>query len=89
MTLRELGMMLLVAMLWAASFLFIRIAVPVIGPFVLTTLRVVLAGGTLLVYAWSTKRLRVFRPAWWKTYLFLGALNAAIPFVLIALAEVS
>lgn len=76
----------LLAALWGASFLFINIAVPEMGPFVLIEARVLLAGGTLLVYAWLRKK-ELHLWSRWKSFLLLGILNGAIPFTLIALSQ--
>jgi len=83
---RDLGALLLLAALWGGSFLFIRLAAPALGPLALMDLRVLLAGGALLVYAAIARRLPAWR-SWWRRYLILGALNAAAPFTLIATAE--
>ena len=48
MTTRDLVALILLGMLWGASFLFIRVAVPVLGPLPLVELRVALAVGSLL-----------------------------------------
>lgn len=81
------GMMLLVlASLWGASFLFMRIGSPALGPVVLIELRVLLAGLTLLVFAAVTRHRIHILHKWWQ-YLVLGAANAAVPFTLIAYAE--
>jgi drug/metabolite transporter (DMT)-like permease len=86
MKLRESLLLLLLAAFWGASFLFIRIASPVIGPVVLVDARVLLAGLVLLLYAALCARLpRLWSR--WKSYLLLGTLNAAAPFTLIAFAE--
>ncbi len=80
--------LVLLAAMWGASFLFMRVAVPVLGPLVLIDLRVLIAGLGLLLYALLLRR----RPQLlhkWKQYLLLGACNAAIPFCLIAGAELS
>ncbi|AIQ12262.1 DMT family transporter [Paenibacillus durus] len=83
---REIGVLLLLASLWGASFLFMRIASPVLGPFLLIDLRVLIAGVALVIYAAIIRhRPRLLHN--WKEYLLLGALNAAIPFCLIAAAE--
>jgi drug/metabolite transporter (DMT)-like permease len=82
----DLARLLFLAMLWGGSFIFIRIAVPVLGPVVLVTMRVLLAGAALLVYARITRSDLEVR-ARWRQYLILGALNSAIPFVLISAAE--
>jgi drug/metabolite transporter (DMT)-like permease len=87
MRLKDVGALFALAALWGASFLFIRIASPKIGPFLTIEARVVIAGFALLVYMMLTKRSANFKQ-WWKQYLVIGALNAAIPFSLIALAAI-
>src|SRR3954452_24331829 len=83
---REIGMLLALGALWGGSFLFIRVAAPVLGPPVLVVLRTLLAGTVLLLYGVLSGRRPVLR-ARWREFLVLGALNAALPFVLIAAAE--
>lgn len=81
------GVVLLVlAALWGASFLFIRIAVPVLGPVTLIEARVLLAGLSLLAFGLAIRRLPNLRRDWYA-FLVLGALSAAAPFTLIAVAE--
>ncbi len=53
MKLPELGALFLLAALWGASFIFIRIVAPVLGPLVLTDVGVILAGAALFFYATS------------------------------------
>lgn len=83
---KELAALFTLAALWGGSFLFIRIAVPAFGPVVLACLRVALAGAGLLLYAAVLRRSVAIR-ARWRAYLVLGALNGAIPYSLIAAAE--
>ncbi|MCA1687206.1 MAG: DMT family transporter [Actinobacteria bacterium] len=87
MNARDLGALLLLGALWGASFLFIRVAVPALGPFALMELRVGLAAVALTLCAAVVGRLPKLR-ARWKQFLFIGTLNAAIPFSLIAAAEI-
>ena len=84
---KELGALLLLGSLWGASFIFIRIAAPVLGPIWLIDLRVWIAGIVLLIYALIVRKLPDFKKEW-KYYLMLGLLNAAIPFSLIAYSAV-
>ncbi len=70
-----------------ASFLFIRVAVPALGPFALMELRVGIAAATLVLGAAVLGRVPKLR-ARWKQFLFIGTLNAAIPFSLIAASEI-
>ena len=72
---------------WGAAFLFIRVAVPALGPFLLVELRVGLAAAALLLYALVAGRLPKIRSKW-RSFLVLGFFNAAVPFSLISAAEI-
>ncbi len=85
---RDLGALILLGALWGGSFIFIRVAVPALGPFVLMELRVGLAAAALALCAGAVGRLPKLR-ARWKEFLIIGTLNAAIPFSLIAAAEIN
>lgn len=85
---RELAMLMLLGAIWGSSFLFISLAVKVFGPAPLVLYRVVLAGAALLIYARLSHQSLELRTHWRK-FLLLGALNAAVPFTLIAFAELS
>lgn len=87
MRFKDVGALLLLAALWGGSFLFIRIAVPALGPILLVELRVVIAGLALMLFAVASRSLPNLRAGWWK-YLILGALNGAIPYTLVAAAEI-
>jgi drug/metabolite transporter (DMT)-like permease len=87
MNTRQFGALLLLAALWGASFLFMRIAAPVLGPFLLMELRVLIAGFVLLGYAWLLNKTPDLKRNW-RAYLMIGTLNAAIPFSLFAAATV-
>ncbi|MBD2110680.1 MULTISPECIES: DMT family transporter [Cyanophyceae] len=84
----NLAELLLLAALWGGSFLFMRVAVPVLGPLWLIEIRVVLAGCALLpvvvhLNLWPELRQR------WRALLVIGSINSAIPFVLLAFASLS
>ncbi len=79
--------LLLLAGLWSSSFLFTRIAAPVLGPIWLIELRVLIAGLVLLpVIARSGLFPEMQRH--WKTLILVGCLNSAIPFSLFAFSSV-
>lgn len=78
--------LLILAALWGASFLFIRVAVPVMGPLALIEARVLLAGLALLAVGLAIRRLPDVRRDV-GGFLILGALSAGVPFTLIAVAE--
>ncbi|WP_027409861.1 DMT family transporter [Anoxybacteroides tepidamans] len=85
MNTKQLAALFFLAALWGASFLFMRIAAPAIGPVLTIELRVLIAGIVLLLYAWLFKKTVDIRK-YWKEFLVIGALNAALPFTLIATA---
>lgn len=78
-------MLILLGAIWGASYPFMRIAAPILGPVFLVEVRVVLAGMILLLAAVWAGQVPDFRTRW-RQYLLLGAINAAIPFVLISFA---
>ncbi len=77
----DLARLVALAAIWGASFLFMRIAVPPLGPVATAALRVALAGVALLVWL----RLTGVDLAWrrhWRLYLAVGLVNSAAPFAL-------
>jgi drug/metabolite transporter (DMT)-like permease len=80
--------LLLLAALWGGSFLFMRMAAPVLGPVWLIEMRVLLAGLALLpillrLNLWSEVR-RIAVPLF-----VVGCINSALPFLFLAFASVS
>ncbi len=73
------------AALWGASFLFIRISSPVLGPFLTIQGRVTIAALALLIYMISVNKSLEWKKRW-KQYLIIGLLNAVIPSIFIAVA---
>ena len=84
---KELLIMLILSALWGASFLFIKISAPEFGAVLTANIRVFIAFLTLgLICLINKTSLDFFK--YWKRYMLIGALNAAIPFVLISTAEI-
>ncbi|HEX4746572.1 MAG TPA: EamA family transporter [Gaiellaceae bacterium] len=81
---------LLLAAMWGASYLFIKVAVEDIPPAAMTEFRVLGAGALLFGYlAWrmgSARAVAELRAAW-KPCLVLGVINAAVPMGLVAWGE--
>ena len=77
--------LLLLAAIWGSSFLFMRVAAPILGPMLLIAWRVGLAATFLLAIAAVSKRSIGVR-AHWRHYLVLGTCNSAVPFLLFAFA---
>lgn len=83
----ELGLLLLLAALWGASYSFIKIGVTTIPPITLIAARTLIAGLILIVII----RLRGLKlptdALTWKYFLFQACLNSVVPFTAIAWAE--
>ncbi|MEY4520570.1 MAG: hypothetical protein RLZZ499_3170 [Cyanobacteriota bacterium] len=77
--------LLLLAAVWGASFLFTRIAAPVLGPVLLIELRVLLAGVILLLVATRFNLIGEIRKNL-IPLLVIGCINTAIPYLLFAFA---
>lgn len=88
MKLSDIVELLLLAALWGGSFLFMRIAAPVLGPVWLIEFRVLLAGLVLLPVLARLGLLSEIRRQL-APLLIVGCLNSAIPFLLLAFASVS
>ena len=86
MKISDLCELLLLAAVWGASFLFMRIAAPVIGPVLLIELRVLIAGLILLLLS---LRLNLLPEICQQLVplLVVGCINSAIPFLLFAIAS--
>lgn len=85
MTAASFARLLLLSAIWGASFLFMRIGAPVLGPTLLIFSRIALAAVLLLaVAAHFGKALDVRQH--WRHFLILGFFNAALPWMLFAFA---
>ncbi|MFM2054407.1 MAG: hypothetical protein RL456_2444 [Pseudomonadota bacterium] len=85
---RDLADLLLLAMLWGGSFLFMRYAAPTFGVLPLMWLRVAIATACLLpLLAWRGQTGALVERA--GPIAVMGLFNSAIPFVLIAWATLS
>jgi drug/metabolite transporter (DMT)-like permease len=79
----------LLTVVWGASFLWIKIAVLEIGPYTLVALRLALAVVGLLPFV-VIKRPPIPRDrGTWVSIVMIGVLNAAVPWLLIAFAELT
>jgi drug/metabolite transporter (DMT)-like permease len=82
--------LILLAAIWGASYLFIKVAVDEIAPAPMMAVRTLLAAAVLIGYVvWRFGRDRAAAElrAAWRHCLVLGVLNAALPFWLIAWGE--
>ena len=84
----DLGALILLGAIWGSSYLFIRIIVPVLGPWGMVAPRMLGAGIALMILA------RVYRIAWgewrlWPRYLLLAFLTSFAAQFLISTAALS
>ena len=79
-------LLLALGAIWGSSYLFIRVGVRELSPAVLIEVRLLFAAPVLLVFAVRRHGWEALRRAW-RPGLVLGAINAAIPFTLIAWGE--
>src|SRR5919106_1209896 len=83
-------MLFLLAAIWGASYLFIKLAVEDIEPAPMMAARTLVAGAVLAAYLVLTlgreRTVRELRASW-RPALVLGAVNAAIPFWLVGWGE--
>jgi drug/metabolite transporter (DMT)-like permease len=88
MSYRDTGDLLLLAALWGASFLFMRVCAPEFGPITLAALRC--AGAALMLMP-----VLLARGQWpalrdhWRGLLWVGITNSALPFVCFGIALLS
>ena len=85
---RDLVDLLLLAALWGAAFLFMRIAAPVFGPVALVEVRVTIAAACLLALLAWRGGLPLLR-AHAARLVMVGVLHTALPFVLFSYAVLS
>src|SRR3954452_19675818 len=85
-----MSMIVLLAAVWGASYLFIKVGIRDFEPTMFVTLRLLLGGLLLLAFLMaregSGKALREVRSAWREGIVF-GTINGAIPFLLITWGE--
>lgn len=84
----DLTQFLVLAAMWGGSFLFMRIAAPVLGPVWLIEFRVLLAGLVLLPISLRLGLLPELQRHW-KPLFIVGCIGSAIPYSLFAFASVS
>jgi drug/metabolite transporter (DMT)-like permease len=84
---KEWLMFSLLGLIWGSSFLWIKIALREVGPFVLVGWRLLFgAFGMMLVVAWRRPSFPRTKDAWLQLAV-LGTFNTAIPFLLISWGE--
>lgn len=85
MTTADLLRLITLSAIWGASYLFMRIGAPVLGPVLLIALRLALAALFLWAAALVFKK-RLDLRANWRHFAVLGLFNSALPFLFFAIA---
>jgi drug/metabolite transporter (DMT)-like permease len=79
---RGWSLLLLLSVLWGASFVFVGVAVKELPPFTIVCARVVLAGALLLPFLWMAGLALPSTLRGWMPFFVMGLLNNVIPFSL-------
>ena len=83
----ELTLLVVLAVLWGASYTFIKIGVETIPPITFIAARTLIAGGILLaLIRWRGLSMPKDGATWWR-FMVQACLNSVVPFTLIAAAE--
>jgi len=85
---RQAGGLVVLAAIWGASFIFVDIAVPALGAVGLADARSLVGAAALILYA-LVMRQALRSGASKATFALVGAVNVALPFVLIAAAQLT
>ncbi|AND93003.1 MULTISPECIES: DMT family transporter [Bradyrhizobium] len=83
----EIGLLLLLALIWGSSFTLIKVAIPSIPPFTMVAARVTIAAILLLLIARAQGHALPRRGSVWAAFLVQGLLQSALPFTLISWGE--
>jgi drug/metabolite transporter (DMT)-like permease len=81
------GMLLTLAAIWGASFLFFAIALRELPVFTIVFFRVSLAAAALWIILHLTRTPVMKQPAMWRNFAIMGLLNNVVPFSLIVWAQ--
>lgn len=83
----EWGMLLVLAIFWGGSFLFVGLAVRDFQPFTVAFLRVAIATGVLWLVLIATRTEIPKKKGLWASFFLMGTINSAIPFSLMAFGQ--
>lgn len=81
----DLLRLLVLALIWSGSFVLLRVLSPALGPMWVATARLLLGGAALTGWL-ALKHEQAGVRVHWRTYLFVGVVNCALPFALYAYA---
>lgn len=81
----DVARLVALAAIWGASFIFIRVLAPALGPVLTVATRVLIGGVVLVAYARATG-VNLALGSYWRAYLVIGIVNSTLPFLLYAFA---
>ena len=82
----DIVLLFVLAAIWGASFLFMRVLAPLLGPFLTADARTLIAGLTLVV-VFALLRTKLEWRKNLRHYIVVGVLNSALPFFLFSWAR--
>jgi drug/metabolite transporter (DMT)-like permease len=83
----EIGLLLLLSLIWGSSFTLIKVAIPTIPPFTMVAARVTIAAILLIAIARAQGHALPARGPMWAAFFVQGLLQSALPFTLISWGE--
>lgn len=83
----EIGLLLLLSLIWGSSFTLIKVAVPTIPPFTMVAARVTIAAILLVLIAATQGYTLPRQGSVWAAFVVQGLLQSALPFTLISWGE--
>lgn len=83
----EIGLLLLLSLIWGSSFTLIKVAIPTIPPFTMVAARVTIAAILLVLIALAQEHALPRRGSVWAAFFVQGLLQSALPFTLISWGE--
>ena len=84
---KHFSLLIVLAAIWGASFLFLRLASPEFGPIPLVFVRTLLAAITLIFFLEKGGLANLFKR--WPVYFIVGGLGTSVPFCLISYSALS
>ncbi len=88
MKIKEWLLFIILGLIWGSSFMWIKIGVGDVGPYTLVAFRLFFGLIGLLIAMAYYREPFPFQPSTWPKYLFMGAFNIVIPFLLISWGEI-
>ncbi|HEY0750029.1 MAG TPA: DMT family transporter, partial [Chitinophagaceae bacterium] len=82
---KDISLLIMLAAIWGSSYLFLRIATPVIGVMLTMSSRIIIAAVFMIIIVAFSGSMPDYRKNW-KHFTVLGLLNLVIPFSLISFA---